>query len=283
MCIDVRAIERRALASLPKPGDTPLKWIRRVTAKLQILTGDNSKLLKALDLIADEYGDRWIEHVDGIDVALALAPANVSGVIDVCAGASPGCRDACIYEAGNGRYPNVKAARIERTKLFAHDRGEFAERIAHDVVLVATLARALGVPANLRPNMLSDLPWERIRLFSDGSTLLDLCRAWGVRMYDYTKIAARARQQPYPLTYSRSELTPDSLVAEMVAAGINVAVPFATVPESYLGLPVIDGDKTDRRLSDPPGVIVGLKVKLPGAKDQTGFIVRSHPSLRMAA
>jgi len=41
----------------------------------------------------------------------------------------------------------------------------------------------------------------------------------------------------------------------------------------YRGFPVIDGDLTDNRFNDPIGVIVGLRVKNTGKKDESGFVV----------
>jgi hypothetical protein len=41
-----------------------------------------------------------------------------------------------------------------------------------------------------------------------------------------------------------------------------------------MGKPVVDGDETDLRFLDPKGVIVGLKAKGKGKKDESGFVVR---------
>ena len=56
------------------------------------------------------------------------------------------------------------------------------------------------------------------------------------------------------------------------------------LPAFYLGYPVIDGDKTDRRfldrkmfnIADGQGFIVGLKAKGKAKKDRTGFVVDLH-------
>ena len=55
-----------------------------------------------------------------------------------------------------------------------------------------------------------------------------------------------------------------------------MAVVFDEIPETWLGLEVINGDEHDLRFLDSTtGVIVGLKAKGPKAKkDQTGFVVR---------
>ena len=102
-----------------------------------------------------------------------------------------------------------------------------------------------------------------------------------VQFYDYTKSVKRARQHAsgqmpsnYHLTFSRSENTPDDLVIELVQSGQNVAVVFDEVPDTWLGLPVINGDEHDLRFIDPVGVIVGLVAKGQAKKDTAGFVVR---------
>jgi len=64
----------------------------------------------------------------------------------------------------------------------------------------------------------------------------------------------------------------------LLARGFNVAVVFGSgLPETYLGYPVIDGDKHDLRFLDPKGVIVGLSPKGNRAKrDESGFVIRNY-------
>ena len=64
---------------------------------------------------------------------------------------------------------------------------------------------------------------------------------------------------------------------------MNMAVVFDAgpgeeLPPTYLGLPVIDGDASDLRFLDPPGVIVGLRAKGKArALPSGGFVRASHP------
>jgi hypothetical protein len=56
----------------------------------------------------------------------------------------------------------------------------------------------------------------------------------------------------------------------------NAAVVFQTLPDTFLGLQVINGDEHDLRHLDPKGVIVGLLPKGRKAKrDTSGFVVRA--------
>ena len=53
-----------------------------------------------------------------------LAPYKTSGV-NLCPMAEKaGCIDSCLYYAGRGKFENVKAARIDRTKLYLTNPGE---------------------------------------------------------------------------------------------------------------------------------------------------------------
>jgi hypothetical protein len=45
------------------------------------------------------------------------------------------------------------------------------------------------------------------------------------------------------------------------------------LPSTYLGAPVIDGDKADDLMLDSGAVILGLKAKGRAKKDITGFVV----------
>lgn len=44
-------------------------------------------------------------------------------------------------------------------------------------------------------------------------------------------------------------------------------------PTRYLGFPVVDGDETDLRFLDPPGVVVGLSAKGTAKLEDSGFVV----------
>jgi hypothetical protein len=60
--------------------------------------------------------------------------------------------------------------------------------------------------------------------------------------------------------------------------GANVAVVFRdkdTIPTSFAGSEVLDGDKDDLRFLDAPRRIVALYAKGDAKKDSTGFVVDS--------
>ena len=187
------------------------------------------------------------------------------------------CAKMCIDTTG--RMPMVRAAREYRSNLFYDNRAEFGAKLIAETEDNIRRNDKKGLRTAQRLNGTTDYAWEHIRF--DGQSMPE--RFQDVQFYDYTKSVKRARQHAsgtmpsnYHLTFSRSELTPDSLVTELVESGQNVAVVFDEIPETWLGLEVINGDEHDLRFLDSTtGVIVGLKAKGPKAKkDQTGFVVR---------
>jgi hypothetical protein len=186
------------------------------------------------------------------------------------------CAFICIDTTG--RMPTVKAAREYRSNLFYDQRAEFGAKLVAETEDNIRRNDKKGLRTAERLNGTTDYAWEHIRF--DGQSMPE--RFQDVQFYDYTKSVKRARQHMagnmptnYHLTFSRSELTPDSLVTELVELGQNVAVVFDEIPETWLGLKVINGDEHDLRFTDPVGVIVGLKAKGPKAKkDTSGFVVR---------
>jgi hypothetical protein len=186
------------------------------------------------------------------------------------------CAQMCIDTTG--RMPMVRAAREYRSNLFYDNRAEFGAKLIAETEDNIRRNDKKGLRTAQRLNGTTDYAWEHIRF--DGQSMPE--RFQDVQFYDYTKSVKRARQHAsgtmpsnYHLTFSRSELTPDSLVTELVESGQNVAVVFDEIPETWLGLEVINGDEHDLRFLDGVGVIVGLKAKGPKAKkDTAGFVVR---------
>lgn len=202
---------------------------------------------------------------------LTLAPADMSG-IDACIWRSPECTKACVLvTAGNSTFPVVRRARIAKT-LFLRDHPQ------HFMVLLARelqTAVAKHGPIACRLNVASDLRWERI-----APALFDLP---GVTFYDYTKAPASQRSTldgRYHLTFSVSEKKHSEAEAlQWLERGDSVAVVFntkrtASLPETWRGYRVIDGDVTDARHYDAPSVVVGLRAKGSARGMATGGFVK---------
>lgn len=208
--------------------------------------------------------------VDGyLTYGLSLAPADVSGY-NTCPHASAGCSKACIFSAGRANMPKVKPARIRKTKMFFEQRDLFLKQLRWDIKAAILHADFHNMKPAFRLNVFSDIRWESYGIMQEFS---------GVAFYDYTKNPQRmlkftAGELPpnYHLTFSRSESN-DADVQRVMEAGGNVAVVFASVPQTWRGRQTIDGDKSDLRFLDPRGCVVGLKVKGKGKEDQTGFVL----------
>lgn len=201
-------------------------------------------------------------------VGLTLSPVSSSG-FNVCAFASGGCADSCLRFTGHNTFAAVHRAQVAKTRAFFLHREAFKAKLFAEIDHAQTMATKRGNRLACRPNLLSDIPWERV--FPDlFSTFPD------VQWYDYTKRPGRVVPANYHLTFSRSE-TNEAIALQEYARGLNIAVVFesADLPESWNGIPVFSGDKTDLRFLDPRG-IVGLYAKgARGRADQSGFVVRA--------
>lgn len=225
---------------------------------MELLTTNNTKVLKG-------SGRGYMTFI------LHLAPAASSGR-EVCPKRSPGCTAGCLNTAGRGKMHTVQAGRLRKTRMYHEDREGFMAFLISDILAGIRKAEREGVTPCFRLNGTSDIPWERVRF--EGRNVFEIFP--NVQFYDYTKIPGRKVSQyaNYHLTFSRGENN-DGDVARAIAQGMNVAVVFDHLPETYLGLPVIDADGDDLRFLDPPRVVLGLKAKGRARRDDTGFVVRT--------
>lgn len=227
----------------------------RLSRNVSLLTVGNPKIIKSL-------GQGYAT------AGLSLAPAWESGH-NTCPNHSTECSAACLFFSGRGAMKKVQAARIKRTKMFFEDRDGFLQLLNSDIYQFHKNATELSYKVALRLNILSDIRWERH----------GIPQRWpGLGFYDYTKIPNRKNLPPnYSLTFSFSG---NNLAdcRKALANGMNVAVPFLrSLPSTWLGYPVIDGDQDDLRIFDPRPCIVGLKAKGPLRKSpQSAFLGDNH-------
>lgn len=223
-----------------------------------LLTKSNPKLLKSLSLGYVSFG-------------LSLAP-NITSGYQTCAKASPACAAECLFYAGRGAFQRTQDARIRKTQWFFEDRSSFLAALEAEIDSTSKKILSLGMIPVYRPNVDSDLPWEKFGIIQNFPHL---------QFYDYTKVFGRKVPDNYHLTFSRSEIN-DYDCRKAIAAGMNVAVVFERKPPDYFGLPVIDGDEHDLRFLDPQGVVVGLKPKGRARHSTSGFVVRNEETLAWA-
>lgn len=220
--------------------------------------------------------------VNYFNMGLHLAPHTSSGAGNTCPKATQGCISSCLNRAGHGGMTNlitgvnrVQDARIRRTRLYYTDRQAFLELMVQDIIKAIKYCTKKELSLAVRLNLTSDICWEKYKIDSCDKTLFELFP--DVQFYDYSKILGRKFKHipNYHLTFSRAESN-EADVLNAIGQGYNVAVVFEKLlPETYMGLNVIDGDLSDLRFLDPPQSIIGLKAKGPAKKDNSGFVVRS--------
>lgn len=231
---------------------------------------------------------------------LYLAPAKLSG-FQVCPMAEiAGCEAPCLNTAGNPAYAETKSkGRLNKTLYFFNAREEFMNQMAREIALESGKAQAQGYTLLVRPNGTSDIRWETVGFWLSPATAKKIGKVPGyyqnimhlfttVQFYDYTKIANRKKiPMNYDLTFSYSGIVQyQPFVVKAIAQGLRVAVVFRDkkkIPDSFLGLPCVDGDDSDIRHLDPAGCIVALYAKGKAKKDMSGFVVdNARPVFKLA-
>ena len=220
----------------------------------------------------------------GIKTAiLYLMPADGSGV-QLCPMAETAlCKAPCLFTAGRGAMSNVSLSRPRKTLYFNQYREDFMEQLSREIATHQRKAKRDGFKLVVRLNGTSDIRFENIALPLNGAPNIFELHS-DVQFYDYTKIANRKNTPGnYDLTFSYSGAPAYApYVSRAVAAGQRIAVVFrnrAIVEamlannETFLGLPVVDGDDSDIRHLDPRGAIVALYAKGKAKRDQSGFVV----------
>ena len=217
---------------------------------------------------------------------LYLSPSDTSGH-QVCPGAKrAGCEAACLNRAGKGGMNSVQNARLRKTRLFFDEREWFMAQLTRDIESLQRKAQREGALPAVRLNGTSDINWQTVPLLYRGEVYSNIFKVFpNVQFYDYSKYLMSSKESNYHLTFSYSPLAAFSASAyRAVEEGLNLAVVFrGQPPETFLGMPVIDGDATDLRFMDPPYHVVALKAKGPAKKDFSGFVVDMEQALKLTA
>lgn len=208
---------------------------------------------------------------------LSLAPAMTSGY-QTCPHASAGCMKACIFTSGHAQvFKSIGQSRIAKTRAWFQSRELFKAMLLRDIRAAIRKGTKERKRVAIRLNVFSDIPWERV--FPDLFTMFPK-----VQFYDYTKNVQRAiahAQGAFPanyhLTFSRSE-TNERDCLNVLANNGSVTVVFdkKTLPTTWNGFAVVNGDETDLRFMDKRGAIIGLYAKGAGRKDTSGFVVQTE-------
>lgn len=235
-----------------------------------------------------------------------MAPHSSAGVGNLCSHASPQCIALClgthsgqaamVSDLANGTNA-TRESRKDKARRFMHNRADYLNRLARDIVKLEAKAKREGLALCVRLNGSTDIAWERLRFNLEAKTLVAIGQSRKgeqiryanvtllelfphIQFVDYTKNPNRMGKTPHNLhlTLSFSGSNLDACI-EALHNGHNVAVVFGEgLPDNWQGFPVIDGDKHDLRHLDPRGgYVVGLSPKGTTAKrDTSGFVVRDY-------
>jgi hypothetical protein len=232
-----------------------------------LLTTQNAKTSKGEDL----------GYLTGI---LYLAPSNIVEGVNLCPFASKGCRKACLFSAGRGKFKSVERARIKKTEFFRDDLNGFMQSIVYSIHKVIRQANKQGLKPCIRLNGTSDIRWETIRN-RQGKNIFEMFP--NIQFYDYTTDFTRTKAltgywKNYDLTFSRKESRANHVQAEkLLAIGVNVSAVYLDVEKVLsTNAKAINGDLHDLRFLDSKlGAIVALKAKGEAKKDLSGFVIRN--------
>ena len=213
------------------------------------------------------------EYVTGIQYLKPYKTIFKGKVHNLCAMADKAkCHAGCLNTAGRGQMNVVQRGRERKTILYLSDRIGYMDALYRDLTTFSRRQRKNGIKPCVRLNGTSDIQFEKTGIMEQFPE---------IQFYDYTKIVKRAYAKlpdNYHLTLSYSEADPEYAKQVLQAVrdtGVNAAVVFRhKLPKTFMGLPVVDGDKDDLRFLDPQGVIVGLIAKGKKAKaDKSGFVI----------
>ena len=224
-----------------------------------LLFGSNTKLKKKENGKVKEY------RIAG----LSLMPSDKVEGVNLCPMAIiAGCKDPCLESAGRGSFPTVIDARTRKTELYRDNKAGFMAMLRGDIYAFIEDCKRFNVIPAIRLNVISDINFmSLIREFSE------------VQFYDYTKVISRHKKDVpnnYHLTFSYSNKPKyRKLFKPVWKTNYNIAVVFKgkTLPATYKGRKVINGDISDHRFLDPIGVVVGLIAKGKAKKDMSGFAI----------
>jgi hypothetical protein len=203
---------------------------------------------------------------------LYMAPHSIGGFGNVCPMAGE-CKTPCLYHQGRARvFNSIQLARIERKRLYFQEPEAYETYLRADIMRLKAKAMQGGYIPVVRLNGTSDIFGAMYRRIVEDHP--------DIQFYDYTKVHRRLYDtlpSNYHITLSRDEKNTIECI-DALQAGKNVAAVFAIkkgqpLPDTWYGAPVIDGDETDLRFLDPPGVVVGLRAKGSAIKDTSGFVI----------
>ena len=194
---------------------------------------------------------------------LSLIPHSLNSKREnLCKYSTKECRDMCLNMTGRAGFDNVQTARLRKTDFFVEHKDLFVNKLYKELEKID----AKGEKCLVRLNVVSDVDWAT-EFEKRG---LDIGKFKNIMFYAYTKNPFQIEgnkldNQHFTFSYSGGNWNwCEKFLKEKTA---NVAVVFKnSLPSSWRGFKVINGDLDDERVMDEKGVIVGLKYKVPRGK-----------------
>jgi hypothetical protein len=199
---------------------------------------------------------------------------------------------------------SVKAARVRKTVFLQTNRAEFCRILKSEIQQAADLAAYHGHNVRFRLNVDSSIPWHSEEYGAIMQTFPHL------EFYDYHPLKAMNSRRHWRLSdippnlkicWSKKETDSWAQVEAAVADLQNVAVVFhdeaphragrgayAQQLPRYVELPnlgrwpVIDGDTSDDRTTDPRGLLIGLRLKARSEQVRSAGIASGFSILNSA-
>ena len=203
---------------------------------------------------------------------LYLSPADSSGVNLCPMSEIAKCKAPCLFTAGRGAMNIVQMGRLRKTLMCLQYPDKFKSMLIADIETLQRKAKRNAMTPMVRLNGTSDIRWEVV--FPEIFSIF-----YGIQFYDYTKISNRrlGKISNYDLTFSYSGVKDyQKFVLNSIKYRMRMAVVFKKhLPETFMGMKVVNGDDTDLRPYDPQGVVVGLLAKGKARHDTSGFVVNN--------
>ena len=247
-----------------------------------------------------EKGKKAAGIEPGFSKGIALLPHRLAGEYSkrnlpmigqgVCVGSSRACRETClVYSGKNPIVDEHGKAKLVRTEALILEPEAWLRMFVAAVEAHIEESFELGVRPYVRPNLLSDIPFELVcpELFDgyfDKRKLGGRSRPTRLSFYDYTKVPSRdVRGLNYDLTFSFSG-TNESWCLDELGRGRRIAVVYwlrdrgdSVTRKVWNGHRVLDGDVHDMRPLDPEGSVIGLTYKVAFKRLKSGLERIQHP------
>ena len=232
------------------------------------------------------YDKYWTPELQALVDEWSAEYGNPRLHASMCTHSTPGCRAACLGNAGRLSKPSSERALLARYLLLRMYPGAFWYMVCHEIGQHDRRVSKHGKRLVVRINGTSDIDIvDEPRVYLNGQSVLDVFPR--ILFQDYTKrpITASGYWIDYDNYYVVRSITerdgPDVFAKHVgnVVVPVNLP-PGAPLPDRFMGRPVVDGDVHDLRCldkqisgADRHAVLVRVKKRTDGVRaDHHGFI-----------